>query len=171
MNVELEVERVIEFVRDYYKKNNLGGCVIGISGGKEAMSFSQLKYKDVFEEKTWEDSAWYEIVTRRFFFVVFRKAKAGTDKDAVLERVLFWGMPSKDLLECESMWKDTVEKIRMNDYCHFRKQSDGSVCHIRPKAKNKADMMETPQGGTARKLCYWFNREYVLNEILGVKEC
>ena len=35
MNVELEVERVIEFVRDYYKKNNLGGCVIGISGGKE----------------------------------------------------------------------------------------------------------------------------------------
>ena len=36
MNVKKEVERIIEFIRDYYKKNNLKGAVIGISGGKDS---------------------------------------------------------------------------------------------------------------------------------------
>lgn len=31
-----EIERVIEFIRDYYKKNNLGGVILGISGGKDS---------------------------------------------------------------------------------------------------------------------------------------
>ena len=31
-----ETENIIEFVRDYYKKNNLGGAVLGISGGKDS---------------------------------------------------------------------------------------------------------------------------------------
>lgn len=31
-----EVERIIEFIRDYYKKNNLKGAIIGISGGKDS---------------------------------------------------------------------------------------------------------------------------------------
>ena len=31
-----ETEKIIEFIRDYYKKNNLGGVVLGISGGKDS---------------------------------------------------------------------------------------------------------------------------------------
>ena len=31
-----EANNVIEFIRDYYKKNNLGGAIIGISGGKDS---------------------------------------------------------------------------------------------------------------------------------------
>ena len=31
-----EVERIIEFIKDYYKKNNLKGAIIGISGGKDS---------------------------------------------------------------------------------------------------------------------------------------
>lgn len=31
-----ETEKVIEFIRDYYKKNNLGGVILGISGGKDS---------------------------------------------------------------------------------------------------------------------------------------
>ena len=31
-----EAERVIEFVRKYYKENNLGGAILGISGGKDS---------------------------------------------------------------------------------------------------------------------------------------
>ncbi len=137
------------------------------SGGlKEAMSFSQLRYKEIYNENKWEDSAWYNIVTQRFFFVVFRKKKQGDDKDAVLENVFFWAIPARDLCKCRKMWEDTRWKVRHNDYTHFIKQSEGSVCHIRPKARNAADQMETPQGGKARKLCYWFNRGYVLHKIL-----
>lgn len=31
-----EAERVIEFIRNYYKENNLGGVILGISGGKDS---------------------------------------------------------------------------------------------------------------------------------------
>ena len=35
-NAELETEKVIAFIRDYYQKNNLGGAILGISGGKDS---------------------------------------------------------------------------------------------------------------------------------------
>lgn len=35
-NAKEEKERIVEFIRDYYKKNNLGGAVLGISGGKDS---------------------------------------------------------------------------------------------------------------------------------------
>ena len=35
-NAVEETNKIIEFIRDYYKKNNLGGVVIGISGGKDS---------------------------------------------------------------------------------------------------------------------------------------
>ena len=35
-DVKKETENVIKFVRDYYEKNNLGGAVIGVSGGKDS---------------------------------------------------------------------------------------------------------------------------------------
>jgi len=31
-----ETEKIIEFIRNYYKKNNLGGVILGISGGKDS---------------------------------------------------------------------------------------------------------------------------------------
>ena len=31
-----ETKKIIQFIRDYYKKNNLGGVVLGISGGKDS---------------------------------------------------------------------------------------------------------------------------------------
>lgn len=31
-----EVQRIIYFIQDYFKKNNLGGVIIGISGGKDS---------------------------------------------------------------------------------------------------------------------------------------
>lgn len=31
-----ETEKIIKFIRKYYQDNNLGGCVLGISGGKDS---------------------------------------------------------------------------------------------------------------------------------------
>ena len=31
-----EAENIVKFVRDYYKNNNLGGAVLGVSGGKDS---------------------------------------------------------------------------------------------------------------------------------------
>ena len=35
-NIEVIHDEIIEFIKDYYKKNNLKGVVIGISGGKDS---------------------------------------------------------------------------------------------------------------------------------------
>ena len=41
-DVKKETNRIIEFIRDYYKKNNLGGVVLGISGGKDSAIVAAL---------------------------------------------------------------------------------------------------------------------------------
>ena len=35
-NAKKETENVIKFIQDYYKENNLGGAILGISGGKDS---------------------------------------------------------------------------------------------------------------------------------------
>lgn len=49
-NVEKETKNVIEFIRDYYKKNNLGGAIIGISGGKDSAVVAALFTKALGKE-------------------------------------------------------------------------------------------------------------------------
>lgn len=135
---------------------------------KESMSFQTIKYKEIVNEDEWDESDWYNtIAARRFLFIVFRKKKCGTAEDSVLERIFFWAMPHKDIEKVEVFWRDTRDKVRAGDYTHFIKSTEHSICHVRPKAKNAADMMETPQGGKARKLCYWLNRDYILAIVNG----
>ena len=135
---------------------------------KEAMSFQTIKYKEIVGEDEWEESDWYNtIAARRFLFIVFRKVKGGSSTDAILERILFWSMPRKDIDAAEAFWLDTRDKVRAGDYTHFTKSTEHPVCHVRPKAKNAADLTETPQGGEAKKLCYWLNRDYILSIVKG----
>lgn len=130
---------------------------------KEAMSFQTIKYKEIVKEDEWCESDWYNtIAARRFIFIVFRKAANGAPHDSVLEGVFFWSMPVCDIEKAEVFWRDTRDKVGSGDYAHFIKSSEHPVCHVRPKARNAADLAETPQGGHAKKLCYWLNREYVL---------
>ena len=78
-------------------------------------------------------------------------------------QAFFWALPRQDMEEAETFWRDTRDKVRKGDYEHFLKQSETRVCHVRPKARNAADTTPTPQGGQAKKYCYWVNRPYVLN--------
>ena len=41
-DVQNETNNVIEFIRDYYKQNNLGGAILGISGGKDSAVVAAL---------------------------------------------------------------------------------------------------------------------------------
>lgn len=49
-NVQKEVDNIIEFIRDYYKKNNLGGAILGISGGKDSGVVAALLVKALGKE-------------------------------------------------------------------------------------------------------------------------
>lgn len=45
-----ETERIIRFIQDYYKKNHLGGAIIGISGGKDSGVVAALFTKALGKE-------------------------------------------------------------------------------------------------------------------------
>lgn len=41
-NAQEETQKIVAFIRDYYQKNNLGGAVLGISGGKDSAVVASL---------------------------------------------------------------------------------------------------------------------------------
>lgn len=130
---------------------------------KESMVFSQINYKGIVEENEWEDSVLYRTLTQRFLFIVFRKSDDKDNKKAILEKVFFWTMPVNDLEIAKEFWEDTKSKIAADDFNHFWKLSDDKICHVRPKAKDSKDLMETPSGRMEKKKGYWLNSKYILN--------
>lgn len=134
---------------------------------REAMSFAQIDFCELAKEDSWEESEWHDILTRRFFIVLFRKSASGIDTEATLERVGFWGMPCTDLEKAEDFWRDTRDKVRAGDYAHFLKSTQHPVCHVRPKARNADDKVLSPQGTLEKRKCYWLNRKYVQDKIVN----
>ena len=49
-NPKKEVDNIIEFIRNYYRKNNLGGAILGISGGKDSGVVAALLVKALGKE-------------------------------------------------------------------------------------------------------------------------
>ena len=132
---------------------------------KESMSFAQIKFLEIINEE-WEESYLYTTLTRRFFFVVFKKDKHNISR---LYKVKFWTMPYSDLLVAEEFWMDTKEKIIHGNYDQFWKLKDHRIFHVRPKGINSLDLMETPQGTLEKKKSYWLNSRYILKQITSIE--
>lgn len=49
-NAELEVKNIVDFIKKYYKDNNLGGVILGISGGKDSGVVAGLLVKALGKE-------------------------------------------------------------------------------------------------------------------------
>ena len=49
-DAEKEANNIIEFIRKYYKENNLGGAILGISGGKDSGVVAALFTKALGKE-------------------------------------------------------------------------------------------------------------------------
>lgn len=124
---------------------------------KESMSFAQIQFKEIINE-LWEDSYWYETLTKRFFFVIYQKDKKGNLR---LKKAMFWTMPLNDLSIAKLFWEDTKNKIINDQYDRFIKISDDQICHVRPKGIDSSDLMETPSGRMEKKKCYWLNSSYI----------
>jgi len=50
MNSKIETEKIVKFIRKYFKENKLGGVVIGISGGKDSAVTAALFAKALKKE-------------------------------------------------------------------------------------------------------------------------
>lgn len=129
---------------------------------KEAMSFENIDYIEVAECEDWFDSRLYELYSSRFLFVVFREQHKDGD-DYVLDDVFFWTMPQSDLNWAEVYWnhiKDCILADHISE-AYWWKGADKKKFHVRPKAQKAKDTAPTPNGGKAKKFCYWFNNDYV----------
>ena len=47
---EKEVEKIINFIRNYFQEQNLGGIIIGLSGGKDSAVVAALFTKELGKE-------------------------------------------------------------------------------------------------------------------------
>jgi DNA mismatch repair protein MutH len=124
---------------------------------KESMSFQQIKFKEIIHED-WLNSYWYNVLTKRFFFVIFQRDEQNIPR---LKKVMFWTMPQKDLEIAEYFWEHTQKKIQNDEFDSFIKISDNMICHVRPKAKDSKDLMETASGKLVKKKAYWLNSSYI----------
>lgn len=138
---------------------------------KEAMSFENINYATVCEEEEWIESRWYEIVTSRFMFVVFQEVdgvlvNGQVKKRYILDKVLFWTMPTADLLVAENYWSNIRENVLSdtlsNEKNTFWRAKVKQSFHVRPKARTSAEKYISPISGMeVPKKAYWFNNEYV----------
>lgn len=131
---------------------------------KEAMSFENINYIEVAECDDWFDSRLYELFSSRFMFVIFKEQNHGHE-DYTLDDVFFWTMPQSDLSWAENYWKHIKDNI-LNKHIsedYWWKEKDRKKFHVRPKAQKSTNLAPTPDGGWAKKFCYWFNKDYVRN--------
>lgn len=129
---------------------------------KESMSFENIDYLEVSECENWYESRLYEIFSSRFLFVVFRERHKG-EADYLLDDVFFWTMPQEDLSSAEDYWLHIKNNVHANHISeeYWWKAGDRKKFHVRPKAQKAKDLAATPNGGMAKKFCYWFNNSYV----------
>ena len=137
---------------------------------KEAMSFENIDYIEVADCQNWYDSRLYEMFSSRFLFVIFKEQHAGSS-DYRLSDVFFWTMPQKDLDFAELYWNHIKANILEEHISegYWWKGRDRKKFHVRPKAQKAKDLAPTPNGGSAKKFCYWFNNDYV-REIVEQRE-
>jgi DNA mismatch repair protein MutH len=120
------------------------------------MSFPGFDFMKIIEED-WEDSKFFERLERKFLFIVYRTDEIGIER---LEKVFYWNMPFEDREEARSVWERTKAQVRV-DAKNLPKASESRVAHVRPKAKNAADTLPTPQGVSHTKQCFWLNQKYI----------
>lgn len=137
---------------------------------KESMSFENIDYMEIAECNDWYESRLYEIFSSRFLFVIFREQHKGCG-DYRLDDAFFWTMPQEDLTFAEEYWHHIRNNVLANHISeeYWWKAGDRKKFHVRPKAQKSKDMAPNPNGGRAKKFCYWFNNDYI-TEIINSKK-
>lgn len=143
---------------------------------KEAMSFKNIDYCEVYDNDEWTKSELYEIFTNRFMFVIFKPEKGekiaihnnATDEDVtedayILDKVFFWTMPAEDIDCAQTYWEHIRKNVTDNNINlqSFWSIGDHRKFHVRPKATKKIQLTANPNGGKCEKYCYWFNQDYI----------
>lgn len=160
-------ERILSSSGSSYKELTKAGIqmktvVLQPSGiPKESMSFDVFEYMKIGNE-TWETSDFCASLEQKFLLVVFQDDIDGSRR---LSKVAYWNMPFEDREEARRIWELTQARVAV-DSSNLPKTRDSHVAHVRPKGRNAADVLPTPQGTYLTKQCFWLNAKYI-GRIIG----
>ncbi len=143
---------------------------------KESMSFKNVDYNEIRKTNNFYESEWYNLITRKYLFVIYREADIpqadietweNERERYVLDRVIFWTMPESDMANAEAYWMNIRKNVladhhyteKGNTYWRIAHHKD---FHVRPKGRDSLDFQKSPlTNRNVRKVCYWFNSDYV----------
>lgn len=147
---------------------------------REHMSFECINYQEIYETEDWIDSKWYEIITTRYMFVVFREVEDETwtsEPRFILDKMFFWTMPASDYALAEEYWNNIKNNVMADTLLNssddkransFWTLKDKKYFHVRPKAKNSDDITYSPISNTpVPKKAYWFDNRYLRRELMN----
>jgi len=134
---------------------------------KEEMSFKAINFNEIVDQE-WEDSDLYQILTSKFFFVLYRHD--AKEDPYTLSQIKVWNMPESDLDIAKEGWEDTKQKIIDGVYDNFIRIKDERVIHVRTHGRDSNDLMETPQGILQTKRSFWLNKKYLARQIIERKD-
>lgn len=169
----LGVKGKIAYTEEFMKAGIVPKTIRVQRNGKirESMSFPTFDFIELSHEN-WEESTLYNyLAPTKFLFVIFHENNNG---ELVFERVKFWNIPNDDLEEVHRVWERTVNTIRNGVVLiqtehgvtnNLPKQSESTVAHVRPHAKDGNDKLPLPDGRMMTKQCFWLNRTYIENQI------
>ena len=133
------------------------------------------------------------MVDTKYMFAIFKKDEyynqdkynsEHTEKHLILNNIVFWQLPECDEQEVERVWRKACQSInegaglkkvkwgkkyRMTNT--LPKQSESKVAHMRPHTTKSGYTSDSPyadilpNGSYMTKQCFWFNREYILEQI------
>lgn len=151
---------------------------------KEHMSFRNVDF-DEWVKDEWETS-WLRnhFEETKFLFVIFKfheTEKENPNRKLHFQGIKLWNMP---LSHIESNLKNFWIIVRqiLIDGVNIERKSWGSqyrfsnnlpgpgtngVCHLRPKAKNRLDQVQLPDGRMLTKQAFWFDRTYVKSIVVS----
>ena len=153
---------------------------------EQSMSFPAFRFKDLAQEREWEDSELYNyLAPTKFLFVIFQENAA---REFVFERIMFWNIPNDDLEEVGRVWKRTLEALnngvklvesKKGVSNNLPKQSESRIAHVRPHTAHAAYILsdgkvigdpkknadELPDGQWMTKQCFWLNNTYIAEQI------
>ena len=135
-----------------------------------------IRFDEILQEETWEESKFYSELMRKYFFIVYKEYPDGYH----LERTVMWNMPHSDLEKAGEVWaimKNLIsnpsliklEETKKGVSNNFPKSSQSEVAHVRSKARDGKDRAQLNDGRWVTKQAFWLNNHYIQNIVCGVQ--
>ena len=95
----------------------------------------------------------------KYLFIFWRE----TENGLVLDKIVFWNMPTQDILEARKVWRKTIDCLNKDDLGNLPKIKDNRVC-MRPKPEIVKILLLQPWYKNGEKY-FWINASYIRDSI------